>query len=329
MLPADATLFPVYELVCGAGMLNEISLLAATVLMPLLFGVWLATGQYRALFSVTGRISDILCVAAIAAILVFSLLFVPWVSGSYWLRPLAALLLLVGIGRWVMGGFPTIVGDWTWLTRLGQGLLIVIGGAFGAISLFALKGMIPPPATVDLHFPLKDRTFVIGQGGRSIVVNAHAASEAQQYAVDIVAMNILGRNKSGIGPVSNDKYAIWGAEVVAPCEGRIAWSRDGLPDAVGPQSDPDTPAGNAVAIECGAITVFLAHLMMDSLEVETGDMVKPGDPIGLVGNSGNTSEPHLHIHAENGEFDGELSDNQGIAIVFDGDFPVRNDLFLN
>jgi murein DD-endopeptidase MepM/ murein hydrolase activator NlpD len=46
--------------------------------------------------------------------------------------------------------------------------------------------------------------------------------------------------------------------------------------------------------------------------------VKEGQRIGRVGNSGNTSEPHLHIHAER--------DGAGVPLRFDGRFPVRNDL---
>ncbi|MGN7942219.1 M23 family metallopeptidase [Virgibacillus sp. 6R] len=55
-----------------------------------------------------------------------------------------------------------------------------------------------------------------------------------------------------------------------------------------------------------------------SILVEAGDAVKRGQPIGLVGNSGNTTEPHLHIHAE--------KDGKGVPIRFDGKFLVRNSL---
>ena len=44
---------------------------------------------------------------------------------------------------------------------------------------------------------------------------------------------------------------------------------------------------------------YLAHMQRNSVRVAVGDVVKPGDVLGLVGNSGNTSEPHLHIHVQN------------------------------
>ena len=60
-----------------------------------------------------------------------------------------------------------------------------------------------------------------------------------------------------------------------------------------------------------------------------GDTVTAGEQLGQVGNSGNTSEPHLHIHAELGPYQGERSDNPGIAMTFEGQFLVRNSTLLN
>lgn len=49
-----------------------------------------------------------------------------------------------------------------------------------------------------------------------------------------------------------------------------------------------------------------------------GENLQKGQKIGLVGNSGNTTEPHLHMHAE--------KDGVGVPIQFDGRFLVRNSL---
>jgi murein DD-endopeptidase MepM/ murein hydrolase activator NlpD len=67
--------------------------------------------------------------------------------------------------------------------------------------------------------------------------------------------------------------------------------------------------------------VLLAHLQHGSVAVATGDPVTVGDPIGRVGNSGNTTEPHLHIHA----FDPRTG--EGVPIRFDGGAPLRNRVF--
>jgi murein DD-endopeptidase MepM/ murein hydrolase activator NlpD len=74
--------------------------------------------------------------------------------------------------------------------------------------------------------------------------------------------------------------------------------------------------------------VILAHLKEGSLQVEVGDEVRPGMELGQIGNSGNTSEPHLHIHAVRGEvldLDELLFHGEGVPIVFEGRFLRRND----
>ena len=54
-------------------------------------------------------------------------------------------------------------------------------------------------------------------------------------------------------------------------------------------------AGNYVLIESGAWVAMLAHLRRDSLQVATGDAIRCGQPVGEVGNSGNSVPPHLHF----------------------------------
>lgn len=57
--------------------------------------------------------------------------------------------------------------------------------------------------------------------------------------------------------------------------------------------------GNMIIIEDekGYQLVF-AHLLQNSVSLSKGDYVKHGQVIGQIGNSGNTTEPHLHIHAQ-------------------------------
>lgn len=57
-----------------------------------------------------------------------------------------------------------------------------------------------------------------------------------------------------------------------------------------------------------------------SIQVKKGEKVDTNRIIGRVGNSGNTSEPHLHIHAER--------KGKGVPILFNGRFLIRNDLII-
>jgi murein DD-endopeptidase MepM/ murein hydrolase activator NlpD len=86
-------------------------------------------------------------------------------------------------------------------------------------------------------------------------------------------------------------------------------------------------AGNHVVLACAGASVVLTHLQQGSVRVPAGAVVQVGDPLARVGNSGNTSQPHLHLHAERGGAAGEILTGRGVPIELDGRFLVRNSLF--
>lgn len=70
----------------------------------------------------------------------------------------------------------------------------------------------------------------------------------------------------------------------------------------------------------------VAHLQQGSLAASTGSAVTGGQPLGRIGNSGNTSEPHLHLHAVRGLFtdmDALLYGGEGRPLTLDGAWLVR------
>lgn len=192
---------------------------------------------------------------------------------------------------------------------------------FGSILVYALVGLAPSSPARELAFPLEGGRFIVGQGGGNALLNHHAGHRQQRYAVDIVALNPLGFRASGLLPEQFDAYAIHGAAVTSPCDGQVVEVRDGLPDQVPGDMDPGHPAGNHVLLGCGGMRVLLAHLQEGSIAVSAGDKLAAGEAIGRVGNSGTTTEPHLHVHA----FDPRTGD--GVPIRFGGRAPVRNRLF--
>jgi murein DD-endopeptidase MepM/ murein hydrolase activator NlpD len=156
-------------------------------------------------------------------------------------------------------------------------------------------------------------------------VNNHVVSASQRYALDILKLNSVGLRARGFYPADLERYAIFGVEVVSPCDGLVAAAEDGFADYSPPERDPEHRAGNYIAIEYDGATIYLAHLMKGSICVKSGDRVCKGQVLGRVGNSGNTTEPHLHIHVEEGLYSGQFSGKRGIPIRFNGKFLVRND----
>ena len=90
-------------------------------------------------------------------------------------------------------------------------------------------------------------------------------------------------------------------------DGVVTEVKDGIPEnvpGITSRAVPitlETVGGNHVILDIGGgHFAFYAHLQPGSLRVELGDKVRRGQVLGLVGNSGNSTEPHLHFHIENG-----------------------------
>lgn len=142
-----------------------------------------------------------------------------------------------------------------------------------------------------------DGDWFVYWGGREIKDNYHAVDVGQRFAVDLLVMR---DGQSHVGDPSRlESYHCWGRPILAPAEGVVMRAIDGLTDQAIGAFDPGNPAGNHVVIDFGNDEYgFLAHLQQGSIRVSRGDTVAAGQEIGLCGNSGNSSEPHLHFHMQ-------------------------------
>lgn len=101
---------------------------------------------------------------------------------------------------------------------------------------------------------------------------------------------------------------------------------DGLPDFSAPETNRRHPTGNHVVLDCGGFWVVLAHMRQGSVRAVAGSVVASGMVLGEVGNSGNTSEPHLHIHAQRPGTADRPSGGDPLPMRLDGRFLACNDL---
>ncbi|NQZ00613.1 MAG: M23 family metallopeptidase [Bdellovibrionales bacterium] len=180
---------------------------------------------------------------------------------------------------------------------------------------------------ISLKFPLRQGTYHVGHGVGA-AMNYHFEVEAQKFALDIMKVNEYGTRASGLMPINLQAFEIFGDKLVAPCSGEVILSKDGLIDNAPLQMDPENLLGNSVVIFCSGHSVLLAHLKNGSVVVKTGESVEEGQVIGEVGNSGNTTEPHLHIHAVKGKktsIEELAGSSTGVPMLFDGQFLIRND----
>lgn len=164
-----------------------------------------------------------------------------------------------------------------------------------------------------LRLPFEGEWFVFW-GGRTVQQNYHAAYPDQRFAYDLVVRRD-GRSHTGNG-TALEQYHCWGQPILAPGAGTVASVVDSLPDQQPGRMDPRNPAGNHVILDHGnGEWSLLAHLRSGSVPVRAGDRVAQGQKLGECGNSGNTSEPHLHYHLQNGPVFGQA---QGLPAQFQG-----------
>jgi len=129
-------------------------------------------------------------------------------------------------------------------------------------------------------------------------------SYAQRFAIDWASIDEDGtfvkgeRNK-------NESFVTYGKEILAVADGVIIEIQDNIPDNAGESNERAVKlnrynlSGNHLVLDIGnGINVVYAHLIPNSFKFKVGDRVKTGDVIGLLGNSGESTGPHLHMHVE-------------------------------
>lgn len=148
----------------------------------------------------------------------------------------------------------------------------------------------------ELRLPFEGEWTVVW-GGRTLEVNYHTAYPDQRFAYDILATKD-GATHTGEGKQNAD-YFCFGRPILAPAAGKVVVAVDGVEDNVPGEMNPRQAAGNHVILDHGnGEYSLLAHFQKGSLAVEAGAQVVPGQRLGLCGNSGNSTEPHLHFHLQ-------------------------------
>ncbi|MBV8775091.1 MAG: M23 family metallopeptidase, partial [Deltaproteobacteria bacterium] len=143
---------------------------------------------------------------------------------------------------------------------------------------------------------------------RAILFDRGEPFLAQRYAIDWVRYRIVnGVGTTWSGPENqNSSYFCYNAPVYSMTSGTVSEVLDGIPENV-PHSGRmaidvnfSNAGGNSVVIYIGyGLYAFYAHMRPGSIRVKVGGHVSVGEIVGRVGNSGNSTEPHLHEHIVN------------------------------
>lgn len=240
--------------------------------------------------------------------------------------------------------FRRVVGEYGKIERLGAARLVppnqaVFPAHFERAVLDLtlvldredkIAGLWVRPHMADIPAPEKNTSVLrlpfegcwrVQWGGDTKELNQHHETPNQKHAFDFLVTDEQGKTYKGDATRNEDYYA-FGLKVLAPADGVVTDVIRGVRDNRPGSMNPYSALGNAVFIRHAENEVsVLAHFKQGSIRVEAGDKVKAGQVLGLCGNSGNSSEAHLHYHLQNTPI---IQDGTGIKCFFDN-ILVRRD----
>ncbi|MEO8452737.1 MAG: M23 family metallopeptidase [Gemmatimonadota bacterium] len=182
-------------------------------------------------------------------------------------------------------------------------------------------------SVVVVRPPFKDGPWVAvnGPGNTSGHRRAAIAVEgqsriSQRFATDWIKLGPDGRAFQGDSS-KNDAWYGYRMPLLAAGSGVVVEVKDNIPENV-PFSPVravpitlETIGGNHVIIDLGqGRYAFYAHMVPGSLKVKLGDKVSTGQVLGLLGNSGNSTAPHLHFHVSDAP---SPLGSEGVPFLFD------------
>jgi len=223
------------------------------------------------------------------------------------------------------------VNHCTWIDAQQDKAINIIIDAHNIIHRLLLKPYVVFPESDKKYtqntymMPIKEEWYVFW-GGANEFVNYHYAYETQRYAYDLVMMNNGTTYKDSA--MVNDNYYAFNREVTAPADGKVIKVVHDLKDNIPGEINELEPAGNLIIIEHKNNEYsMVAHLKNNSSRVHEGDKVRQGDVIALCGNSGNSSEPHIHFQVMDSP---DYMSCKSIRIRFvDGKEPIQGDVIKN
>jgi murein DD-endopeptidase MepM/ murein hydrolase activator NlpD len=168
------------------------------------------------------------------------------------------------------------------------------------------------PSRVAFRLPL-DGPITVAWGGPTKEANYHVVAPDQRWAFDLLVTR-KGTTHEGAGSQLSDCYC-YGLPILAPAAGEVVKVFDGDPDMpIGQLGGGTSASGNHVVLKAApGEYLWICHMQPRSMRVKVGEHIVEGQVVGKVGNSGNTSEPHLHVHLQDGS-DEDLA--EGIPMEF-------------
>lgn len=168
----------------------------------------------------------------------------------------------------------------------------------------------------ELKLPFhSDQKWYVLWGGLTHEDNYHVNARSQKNAIDFLIKDPdTGKTFMNEGKNNSDYYA-FGKPILSPTNGTVVKVIDSIKDNTPGEMNRKALTGNTVIIKTqNEEYLLLAHFQEGTIAVKEGQVISAGDFLGKSGNSGNSSEPHLHIQAMT---DISMKEGLGLEMVFE------------
>ncbi len=150
-----------------------------------------------------------------------------------------------------------------------------------------------------MSLPFKGEWFTFW-GGDTKAQNYHVVSKTQKDAFDFLVLDKKGKSYERSGTRNEDYYA-FGKPIYAVCDALVYKVITGVEDNRPGITNPFQMLGNSVILKTdNEEYIVYAHFEKETIKVKEGDYVKRDQYLGNCGNSGNSTEAHLHFHIQDG-----------------------------
>jgi len=157
-------------------------------------------------------------------------------------------------------------------------------------------------SSIPMSLPFEGFWTVIN-GGLDIQSSHSWNLITQRYAYDLIITKKDGKKYDADGSKAENYYA-FGQDVLAPADGMVIKVQNNIRDYAYAGTGSINlrtrdMRGNYVIIRhTDHVYSFIAHLKQNSCTVKPGDFVKRGQVLAKCGNSGHSTEPHIHFHLQ-------------------------------
>ncbi len=191
------------------------------------------------------------------------------------------------------------MGPWVRMRTLSwnaqERRIVDIGPAVASFRLLETPYPLDPPlpkrprSPLPIGLPVRGQWFLL-QGPFG------SRTHPDIWAYDLVKLGRDGHESNPPSSKKNEDYLAWGQPVYSPVEGRVIRARSDAEDSPAQGTPrPKAPTNEVYMSLGGGLGLGMIHLRKGSVDARPGEKIIPGRQVGLVGNSGESFAPHLHL----------------------------------